>query len=286
MLAMIKRRLPGMHFLAVQRQKFALARVEPARCNTAPLSTGIDRHILKTIFSSQQMSEEWPDVKREIATLGITDSAAGGVNPGDRRAVYYLVRYLRPRSILEIGTHIGASTVHAAAALRASHSEGSTSPYRLTTVDIIDVNDPRSRPWMEYGSTFSPREMITKLGAADHVTFVTARSLAYLSSSDIRYDFIFLDGDHSATAVYQEITTALRVLNHGGVILLHDYFPHLRPLWSGSPVIAGPWLGTERLRREGAEIEVLPLGSLPWETKRNSNVTSLALLVGEREVSP
>jgi predicted O-methyltransferase YrrM len=283
MLAMIKltaRRLPGMQFLAVQRQKLALARLEQAPCNTAPLAADIDRHTLKTIFSSQQIDREWPDVEREIAALGTTDKA-GGVNPGDRRAIYYLVRYFHPRSILEIGTHIGASTVHAAAALRANQSEDPTNPYRLTTVDIIDVNDARSRPWIRHGSTYSPWEMVTRIGVANRVTFVTARSLAYFSSSDIRYDFVFLDGDHSATAVYQEVTTALRVLNPGGVILMHDYFPRLHPLWSDSSVIPGPWLGTQRLKTEGAKIDVLPLGDLPWGTKLNSTVTSLALLVGQ-----
>jgi len=57
-------------------------------------------------------------------------------------------------------------------------------------------------------------------------------SLDYLAGCAQTFDFIFLDGDHAARTVYQEVPAALRLLNSGGVILLHDYFPNLRPLWS------------------------------------------------------
>jgi hypothetical protein len=89
-----------------------------------------------------------------------------------------------------------------------------------------------------------------------------------------------LDGDHSAGTVYEEIVLALRVLSQGGVIVLHDYFPDLQPLWSDGSVIPGPWLGTQRLRAEGVNLAVLPLGDLPWMTKRQSKATSLAIVVG------
>jgi hypothetical protein len=78
--------------------------------------------------------------------------------------------------------------------------------------------------------------------------------------------------------VYREIPAALELLRPNGLILLHDYFPALRPLWSDRVVIPGPYLATARLMREGAKFRVLPLKALPWPTKFGSNVTSLALL--------
>jgi hypothetical protein len=123
--------------------------------------------------------------------------------------------------------------------------------------------------------------MISKLGAASWVRFVTAPSLDYFRQCTERFDFIFLDGDHTARTVYQEVPAALRLLNPGGVVLLHDYFPMARPLWSNGVVIPGPWVATERLRSEGTRIRVLPFGELPWPTKENSRISSLALLVGE-----
>ena len=65
----------------------------------------------------------------------------GGVNPGDRRALYYLVRGLGLKQVLEIGTF-----------------------------------------------------------------------LTYLDECDESFDLIFLDGDHTAAMVYQEVPRALRRL--------------------------------------------------------------------------
>ena len=93
-----------------------------------------------------------------------------------------------------------------------------------------------------------------------------------------RFDLIFLDGFHTATHVFREVPAALRKLQRDGYILLHDYYPAQRPLWADGHVERGPFLATERMRNDGAAIEVLPLGELPWPTKVGSNVTSLALL--------
>ena len=151
---------------------------------------------------------------------------------------------------------------------------------RLTTVDINDVNDQATSPWLKYGSPYSPVELAQRLGLNDRITFVTGKSLEFFASCSDQYDLIFLDGDHTASTVYREIPAALVQLRREGVILLHDYFPALQPLWPGETVISGPWLATERLRSEGAEFMVIPLGELPWPTKLGSRITSLALLVG------
>lgn len=96
----------------------------------------------------------------------------------------------------------------------------------------------------------------------------------------MRFDLIFLDGGHEASTVYQEVPAALKLLNPGGLILLHDIYPDQRPLWSDGFVVPGPWLAIERFKKEGAKVTVKPLGALPWPTKLDSNVTSLACLIG------
>jgi SAM-dependent methyltransferase len=261
----------------VRRDRAELRELAPIVCSGTSLSTRIGPATLRELFESAKTTEEWRSVEVELSALSITESA-GGVNAGDRRAIFSLIRGLRPKSVLEVGTHIGASTVHVVAALRPdAHA---ADPPKMTTVDIVDVNDERTMPWRQLGSTYSPREMITRMDAVGWVRFITGRSLDYLANCPQTFDFIFLDGDHAAKTVYQEIPAALRLLNPGGVILLHDYFPNLRPLWSNGAVIHGPWLATERLRSEGAAIRVLPFGELPWPTKLNSRVSSLALVVG------
>ena len=120
--------------------------------------------------------------------------------------------------------------------------------------------------------------MVARLGVPTAVRFVAQPSLEFLAATEERFDLIFLDGDHSAVTVYREVPAALRRLRPGGLVLLHDYFPGGQALWAGQPAKLGPWLGVDRLRREGARLEVLPLGELPWSTKLGSNVTSLALV--------
>jgi hypothetical protein len=78
--------------------------------------------------------------------------------------------------------------------------------------------------------------------------------------------------------VYKEVTAALNLLNKGVLILLHDYFPNLKSLWSNGSVIPGPFLAIKRLIDENVNIHILPLGELLWPTKLGSNVTYLALL--------
>ena len=232
---------------------------------------------LPSLFANAELAARWQEQLSRIERLGLP-STAGGVNPGDRRAVSYLIGGLRPASVLEVGTHIGASTVHIAAAMQ-SNPNTSSVPTKLTTVDIADVNDPTTKPWLQFGSRQSPREMIAELGAQDMVEFIAQPSVDYLTNCGRKFDFIFLDGSHAAEVVYQEVPLALQALNENGVILLHDYYPQLRPLWSNGKVIGGPYLATERFKNEGANLTVLPLGNLPWPTKLGSHTTSLALLL-------
>jgi len=223
--------------------------------------------------------DEWPNVADTLAGLmergQNSPSVSGALNRGDRRAIYGIVRALKPARILEIGTHIGSSTVHIAAALRENSAEGR--PGTLTTVDVIDVNSARA-PWALSGMKRSPRQMVDSLGMGEQVTFRACDSISFLQSCNDRFDFVFLDGSHAAKSVYNEIPLVQRCLNAGAVILLHDFFPDGKPLWPGLRPLPGPWLAYARLRREGAPIRAVPLGSLPWPTKAGTNVTSLALL--------
>lgn len=235
---------------------------------------------LQDVLGSPSIDAAWQRLQGRIRRFAIVDGT-GGVNPGDRRAIYCLIHHLRPATVLEVGTHVGASTLHIAAALSDVAREGSA-PGTLVSVDINDVNSTATRPWVNHGAARSPAEMMRDMGFDSFVHFVTSDSRDFLASCPDRFDFIFLDGDHAAGTVYQEVPAALRLLKPGGVILLHDYFPDLKPLWSNGSLLPGPFLAIERLRSEGARLRVLPLGELPWPTKLGSNVTSLALLLRDR----
>lgn len=262
--------------LKIRRDRRTLRALSRRECDVSRLRSLHDVD-LRSLFANAELAARWQAQLGRIERLGLP-STAGGVNPGDRRAVSYLIGGLRPASVLEVGTHIGASTVHIAAAMQSNPSP-SNMPVQLITVDIADVNDPATKPWLQFGSRQSPREMIAELGAQDMVEFIAQPSVDYLTNCGRKFDFIFLDGSHAAEVVYQEVPLALQALNENGIILLHDYYPQLRPLWSNGKVIGGPYLATERFKNEGANLTVLPLGNLPWPTKLGSHTTSLALLL-------
>ena len=224
------------------------------------------------------IADEWEADSKAISEVFEYADKGGAVNPGDRRALWYLIRRLEPRSALEIGTHIGGSTLHIAMAMKCLDP---SPPPHLTTVDMIDVNDATEE---RYGAPASPRDMLIRLGCADVVDFVVALSLDYLAERDEEFDFIFLDGSHKAHVVYQEIPMALKALRPGGFLVMHDYFPNLKPLWEDGRVTPGPYRAVERLQREGHDIAALPLGVLPWPTKLGSNTTSLALLTRHQDL--
>ena len=232
---------------------------------------------LDDIFENSDCVVQWQESSARLDTISISASA-GGVNPGDRRALYQLISHMQPSRVLEVGTHIGASTVYLADAMRHYADEGQEHGDNLVTVDIIDVNHQQERPWERSGEIDSPKVKLQKLGLDGLVEFVAMPSLHYLQDTEKKFDLVFLDGDHSAGTVYKELPAALERLNRGGCVVLHDFFPGGEPLWSNGAVVSGPYLAVERLLEEGLNIRVRPLGELPWECKLGSRVTSLALV--------
>lgn len=228
---------------------------------------------LDAIWNDPAIARGWEEDRAFLRTVMTQEHMNGGVNPGDQRALYYLVRALKPQRFLEVGTHIGASTLFIARALRANGSG------TMSSVDIYDVNDPVKANWEYYGASDSPQGSLQKAGLGDLVTFNAHGALPFMQRTNETFDFIFLDGDHKAAAVYQEIAAALKILAPGGVILLHDVFPGSKPLYPDKNVIHGPWQAAARIQREAPQIRILPLGDLPWPTKQGVNTTSLALAV-------
>ena len=194
------------------------------------------------------------------------------------RALYHLIRRFRPRSVLEIGTAGGASTLHIAMAMtRAGGGDGSS---RLVTVDLWDVNDPAVAAAKRYRVSTPPREMLARLDRADMVEFAAARSTDYLDGHPAAFDFIFMDHAPSADVAYRDIVLATRALRPGGHVLIHSYFPGGKPLGAGRRVDPGSWLAVRRLRREGAGLAAVPLGR-PAGAGGSNRLASLALLARE-----
>lgn len=223
------------------------------------------------IMNDRAVGAAFAEDSEQIASLYGRGEISGGINPGDRRALYYLIASLKPKRMLEVGTHVGASTIHIASAMRRFVDGG-----KLTTVDILDVNGPRGA-WKSVGMAFPPAEYLSRLGLGAIVSFVTKPALEVLRGEP-RYGLIFLDGDHSPRAVYREVSAALKMLEPDGLILLHDFYPGGEPLTPDGGAIRGPSMAADRISLEVDDVVFLPLGNLPWETKGGGNATSLALV--------
>lgn len=200
-------------------------------------------------FRDAAIANEWTAANALLqeALVGTDRKNSMGSSPKDSRALWYWTRRFEPQAVLEIGTGMGVSTAHFAAALKASSDAPST---RLVTVDVT--------------SRSSVKDALAHLGCLTGVEFVTDRSLSYLAGREDEFDLIFLDGDHSAVNVYQEIPLALKALRPGGGLMLHDYYWSREAMRENYWPIPGPCLAVARLRQENAGLAVAPGDSLPW----------------------
>jgi predicted O-methyltransferase YrrM len=254
------------------RERSRLAKIPKASFDAGRLRA-LSRSQIETAFTDEAIGAAW---RRDLGLVSQVMPYADiheGVCPGERRAIYQLVAWLKPRRVLEIGTHIGASTLVIAQAL-ASHAGPDS---LLLTGDILDVNDPGQGAYSRLG-TPSPRDGLRRLGLEDRVRFEATAALPLMRKLDQKYDFIFLDGDHSAPAVYQEVSVALNLLEPDGTILLHDFYADGKRIYPNGMVVPGPFLAAQRVHSEFPHLNFVPFRELPWETKQGVRKTSLAIV--------
>lgn len=117
------------------------------------------------------------------------------------RLWYALVRLLRPRTVLETGTHRGYSTCNIAAALRDMGRDG-----HVWTIDPVEHH----HLWL--GTDLTP-----------FITYIKKTSdLAYQSLSEMTFDLLVLDSDHHYSTIIEELRLFEPRLRVGGHILMHD----------------------------------------------------------------
>lgn len=114
--------------------------------------------------------------------------------------LYALVRATGATQVLELGTHVGASTAHIALAM---HKRGVG---RITTVDV-----------QQGAGGMIPSDLL------EHVTFVNTDAVAYLATVESKSaHIIFEDLWHSSESCEAVGRAAKRVLAPGGLLISHD----------------------------------------------------------------
>lgn len=111
--------------------------------------------------------------------------------------ICHLVKHLNPQKILEIGTaNFGSATLMA---LNSSEQ---------ASIDTLDIHTPSVSP--------TSKKISSHLGSSKN----------WRPSEKNKYDFIFIDGDHSFEWVVEDLKLALEfMVRPSGVILLHDLHP-------------------------------------------------------------
>lgn len=126
------------------------------------------------------------------------------------RLLRMLVRMIRPKNVLEVGTFSGYSAICMA--------EGLDEGGMVYTYEINDEMEDFTRPWIE-GS-----------GVADKIRFIIGDAIAEAPRLGVEFDMAFIDGDKRSYVEAYEM--ALSVVRDGGFILADN------TLWDGHVVEA------------------------------------------------
>ncbi|MBQ8450039.1 MAG: O-methyltransferase [Bacteroidaceae bacterium] len=121
------------------------------------------------------------------------------------RLLKLLVKMIRPKNILEIGTYTGYSAICMA--------EGLDDDGRLYTFEVDDELEDFTRRWIE-GSP-----------VAEKIVFTIGSALERVPQMGVKFDLAFIDGNKREYIAYYEM--ALEHLNEGGWILADN------TLWDG-----------------------------------------------------
>ncbi len=170
--------------------------------------------------------------------------------------LHALVRNIRPRTVIEIGTFLGVSTIWMASALEAARNDP---PHAPTAPDQLhglihcfdDFTPIPPGPWRDAAMPDRPRDQIVgehlaRAGLAHRVRLYPGNSSERVKAmatelkwrggaplpSDTKpsehtagIDLALIDGDHSMPGALQDLWAVEPLLNTGGYIVLHDIYP-------------------------------------------------------------
>ena len=153
-------------------------------------------------------------------------------------ALYGLVRSMKPRVCVEIGSARGRSACHIGLALRENGAG------RLYAID-----PHRETAWNDSDSKDTYRALlrnIRRLGLAHYVEVIRRDSAEAAREWTRPIDLLFIDGDHSHEGVRRDWEAFVRFVAPFGLVVFHDTLWDLRP----DPKYARPDMGVPRFVEE------------------------------------
>jgi predicted O-methyltransferase YrrM len=122
-----------------------------------------------------------------------------------------------PNKICEIGIYEGSTTFWIADNLT-PHNEN----LKIYAIDSHDISVDLTVDLKQIKKHF---EYNMALNSYDNIVYMNKKSeeaLIYLINDNIKFDFIYIDGDHRASGVLVDLVLAWKILNINGVILCDD----------------------------------------------------------------
>ena len=157
---------------------------------------------------------------------------------------YGLVRSLRPRHIVVVGSGFGFSVVCLALAMR-DNGAGA--------VSFIDPSDDSARV----------KEHFQRFRVEDKVTHFRMTSAEFFDRYDERklppIDLAFIDGNHAFADVRHDFISAMRWTHRNSYLLLHDTNLYIREMIRHAGVKR--WLAVVRRDRDSFEVVDFPFSS-------------------------
>ena len=177
--------------------------------------------------------------------------------PAWGRFLFRLVRALKPRRVLELGTNLGASAAHIVAALQHNRQEGGEEGHLVT---------------LEGDPTLASiaREHLAPPGRATVVTGRFADTLPDVLNEHGPFDLVFLDGHHEEAATLQYFALIRPHLTRGACVAFDDIEPTRRVRRAWKQIVAvEPSSGHVDLL--GLGLWFAPLGPVDTKVPRNAS---------------
>lgn len=179
----------------------------------------------------------WLRTLERLYTLPVAFPAS--MSPETGLLLFSLVRNIRPRTVIEVGTFIGVSTIWMAAALDEIGDEyassGDTQERVGALVSIDDFTPLPETQWrkvsVEGDRMALVRSHIEEAGLTHRVHLERGTSWEVLPRirPQLRQtggvQLALLDGDHSAEGLRKDLIALEPVLETGGYVIVHDTIP-------------------------------------------------------------
>lgn len=152
----------------------------------------------KEISNLIENKDKFIEYFEEDTLIGYPQSMSGSMFTSEAQFIYALIKTFKPKSILEIGNWIGSTSNHIIKACSSYNGN-------VSLVDIAENIDYSN--FIKYANT----ERILN------------DSIAFLETTDKKFDFIVQDGDHSYEYVKKELQLLMKK-NDKFICVAHDWF--------------------------------------------------------------